>query len=312
MRGPVLGDVRCLDLFVRATWLRGGAVRRLVMPYLSGYEQLMRRPADGSRLSSSREGSGSTPRLPEASSGTFSPLLPSDHSGAHGHARRSLPCTSEQCRRWEEAAVAYATALNDIHAELEAVKQRAARARWWRPFQWRRTAAAWEEIQQRYPLEIQAVSEAYEPVRQEIEPALQAERKRLVQQARDEESRRSERRIRRARLAEREIWGWTSTGGDEDQEVYVFRHDVMSASVPDSASLSLPDLRRALTRHGLSHAVWDTDSLAATERELEGFTFAQWWMGEFNDEDYRTGLTSQRGHGKSPPWRHSGFTVHGV
>jgi uncharacterized protein YukE len=221
-------------------------------------------------------------------------------------------CTPEQCRRWEEAAVAYATALNDIHAELEAVKRRAAGARWWRPFEWRRTAAAWEEIQQRYPLEIQAVSEAYEPIRQEIEPALQAERKRLVQQTREEESRRSERRLRRARLAEREVWGWTSTG--DDQEVYVFRHDVLSETVPDSDPVSLPDLRRALTRLGLSHAEWDSDSLAATERELEGYSFAKWWMAEFNGEDYRTGLTSQRGNGGYHPGMGGtgGFTVQGV
>lgn len=285
------------------------------MPYLSGYEQLMRRPVDREPAQLVEGRIRVYSQTPRGLIGDFLPPFYRVITPALMTAPGILvPCTAEQCRRWEEAAVTYATALNDIHAELEAVKQRAARARWWRPVEWRRSAAAWEEIQERYPLEIQVVSEAYEPVRQEIEPALQAERKWLVQQARDEECRRSERRIRRARLAEREIWGWTSTGDDEDQEVYVFRHDVLSEKPPDSDPLSLLDLRRALTRHGLSHAVWDSDSLAATERELEGFTFAQWWMAEFNDENYRTGLTAQRRNGVYRPGSTGmgGFTIHGV
>src|SRR3954447_12321020 len=46
MWGVLWALLRCPDPFLPTTWLRGDAMRRLVMPYMSGYELLMRRPTD--------------------------------------------------------------------------------------------------------------------------------------------------------------------------------------------------------------------------------------------------------------------------
>lgn len=96
-----------------------------------------------------------------------------------------IPCTREDCRRWEEAGAAYAAVVDDMNSELQAVWRQHGHARWWVPGERRRAKAALEEMEHRYAATIQLASDAYDPVRQEIERGIRDERRR--QAARREE-----------------------------------------------------------------------------------------------------------------------------
>ncbi|MGY0062064.1 hypothetical protein ACWY4P_36960 [Streptomyces sp. LZ34] len=88
-------------------------------------------------------------------------------------------CTSEEFRRWREAALAYAAAVDRVSAEMEAGRERAAHARWWIPGERRRADEAWREVRRRYAEVVREASEAYAPVRDEIRRAIDAEEERL-------------------------------------------------------------------------------------------------------------------------------------
>jgi len=223
-------------------------------------------------------------------------------------ARVAVPCTHEECRRWWEAAVAYATAVDAVEAEAAAGRDRAARARRWMLAEWRRAGDAWEQVQRRGPEAVQEASAAYEPVRQELRQAVQRvtriEADRVAAERREERRRREMAQRRRERLAERKLWGWHAvTGDDGHQVVHVFRHDVEaprhdveSPRLADGPPADLRTLRRALLDLGLRAAVWDQAAIAETERELEGVSFGGWW-GILFDEHYRTGAPMARWSG---------------
>ncbi|MEU6370086.1 hypothetical protein ABZ876_31275 [Streptomyces sp. NPDC046931] len=222
----------------------------------------------------------------------------------------AAPCTPKQCRRWCKAADAYAAALDGISIELMAAQERA--NRWWmlliRP--WAKKAL--RKIRLRYPEVVREACEAYEPVRLEIQWALQAE---------------EDNDAARARLAAREIWGRaTAQGADGAPLTFVFRDDVPPRDVPESATVegSFVDVRRlrlVLADLGRPCVVWDRAALAKTEEELAGLTFWRWWLDQFS-EDYdaysvgrrarptRSGSSAQvnRGPGGTAAGGTGGFT----
>lgn len=246
---------------------------------------------------------------------------------------RVIPCTPEKCRRWEAAGIAYAAAVDDISAELRAVRNRAVEARWWMPGERRGTRAAWEEVLRRYPETIRVASEAYEPIRQEIKKALRLLDEKRKAEAAEQERKQAEIWRRRVRLAEREIWGWaTIIGKDKRRVVYVFRYDVPRSDVPESVvadqpRVSLDNLRKALIELDWGRPdgpVWDRAALDEMTRELDGVTFEQWWRRYYH-EDYRNGpFAHGRAHttqGSNPSGGTAtggtggftgGFSVHGI
>ncbi|MES4901711.1 MULTISPECIES: hypothetical protein [unclassified Streptomyces] len=94
-------------------------------------------------------------------------------------------CAAEEFRRWRDAALAYAAAVDRVSAEVETVRERAARARWWIPGDRRRADEAWQEVQRRYAEVVQEASEAYAPVRDEIRHGIDAEKERLREYLRE-------------------------------------------------------------------------------------------------------------------------------
>ncbi|MET9372661.1 hypothetical protein ABZX98_00705 [Streptomyces sp. NPDC002992] len=218
--------------------------------------------------------------------------------------RGLVPCTPEASRRWARAAVAYITAVDEVTDALWAARRRAASVPRWRTFAARRALRDWEETRQRYERVMREAGEAYEPVGREIRQAIQAERDKAAERARELARREEEARRRRARLAERAIWGRAVVTEPGWRAVCVFRHDVPRGEAPDTASpeesphLDLAGLRRALRELDLPHVLWDGPALAETERELEGVSFGRWWRELFH-EDYRT-LTERPPSGEYP------------
>lgn len=98
----------------------------------------------------------------------------------------AVPCTPADARRWQEAARAYATAVDRISIELESAQRRAARAPLWRPVQRRRARQVFEDVRWRHVKLTRAASKAYEPVRQEVRKALRKARARTARKAYEE------------------------------------------------------------------------------------------------------------------------------
>lgn len=94
-------------------------------------------------------------------------------------------CTAEEFRRWREAALAYAAAVDRVSVETQTVRERAAHARWWIPGERRRADEAWREVQRRYAEVVREASEAYAPVRDEIHRAIEAEEERFRESLRE-------------------------------------------------------------------------------------------------------------------------------
>jgi hypothetical protein len=214
-----------------------------------------------------------------------------------------VPCTAQTCRRWVEGAVAYASAMDDICAELIAAHRRASSVPQWRRFAAPLALRNWEQTRQRYERVIQEASEAYKPVRKEILQAIDAEKDKAAEHARQA----AKARHRRAELAERPIWGWSSAATNDRPIAHIFRHDL---SAGDSLALTSPQVNGPLGLPGLRQALkvlkpvqlqWDSTAITQTERELEGVSFESWWRELFS-EDYRT-FTSPP---PSPPSRNWG------
>jgi hypothetical protein len=129
-----------------------------------------------------------------------------------------IPCTRTDARRLQEAARAYATAVDAISIELGSAQRRAARAPWWRPVERRRARKTFEDARRRYVELTRAASEDYEPVRQEVRKALRKARAR-AEKAREkaEEFLRKERQKQQApgalRRGRGNPSGGTATGG---------------------------------------------------------------------------------------------------
>ncbi|MEU1670154.1 hypothetical protein ABZ547_42500 [Streptomyces sparsogenes] len=94
-------------------------------------------------------------------------------------------CTAEEFRRWREAALAYAAAVDRVSAEVATARERVAHARWWIPGERRRADEAWQEVQRRYAEVVREASEAYAPVRDEIRRAIEAEEERRRESLRE-------------------------------------------------------------------------------------------------------------------------------
>ncbi|MEU4268783.1 hypothetical protein [Streptomyces sp. NPDC026092] len=204
-----------------------------------------------------------------------------------------VPCTPEECRRWVNAAVVHVRTVDAISAELRAAHARVVALPWRRPLALRRALDAWEEARGRYERLLQEAFAAYAPVGEEIRAVVQAEQERVAAEIRERERLRAEERGRRARLAERAVWGWCVVGaGDGRRTVHVFRHDVRSVELPaearggDGARVDLAGLRRALLDLNLPDVVWDRAALREARREV-GVAFRNWWQELFY-ENYRT------------------------
>lgn len=200
-----------------------------------------------------------------------------------------VPCTPQACRRWVEAAIAYATVLDGISAELVAAHHRAGSVP-----EWRRVAAPlalrnWEKAQQRYERVIREASEAYNPVRREIRLAIDAARDEAAGHARQAAAARR----RRAELAQRPVWVWSSRVSKGRRTAHISRHDAPADGSPAPTSpqvngpLDLPALRQALAVLKPHQLRWDREAITEAERELEGVSFESWWRELFS-EDYRT------------------------
>jgi hypothetical protein len=231
-----------------------------------------------------------TPRPYDAARG-FQAGMPHLLSGTNGDSCL-VPCTAGTCRRWVEAALAYATTVDDISAELVAAGHRAGPVPRWRRFAALRN---WEKAQKRYERVMREASEAYKPVRREIGQAMGIEKDRAAEHARQTHRRRAE-------LAERPIWGWSMATSGEPA-AHVFRHDVIAndcTTPPTSPQMNPPvdlsGLRRALIDLAPVQLRWDSTAITETERELDSMSFEGWWRTLF-DEDYRTFT--------SPPSSHS-------
>ncbi|MGW6688003.1 hypothetical protein [Streptomyces sp. NPDC054961] len=213
-----------------------------------------------------------------------------------------VPCTEQTCRRWVEAALAYATAVDDISAELLAALRRAGSVPRWRRFAAPGALRGWERARQRYDRVMREASEAYKPVRLEILEAIQVEKDKAATHARQE----GEARRRRADVAERPVWCW-SMATDGRSTAYVFRHDVPAddssrapTSPRGSAPVDLPGLRQALKDLKPARLRWDRTAVTETERELHGVSFEHWWRELFS-EDYRTFTSQPPRHDASHP-----------
>ncbi|MEU9865301.1 hypothetical protein AB0D99_30985 [Streptomyces sp. NPDC047971] len=211
----------------------------------------------------------------------------------HDGAGVLVPCTAEACDRWVKAAVAYATAVDDASARLEAAYRRAVAVPGWKYLAVRRAVEAWEETRQRYEREMREAGEAYAPVGREIGQAIEAEKRKVVERAREAARREEEARRRRKRLAERPLWGWAVVTEEGWRAAYAFRHDVARDEAPlttplhASPRVDLAGLRQALMDLDLPTVVWDGAALAEAERELDGVGFGAWWRELFH-ENYRT------------------------
>ncbi|MFD9030356.1 hypothetical protein ACFVZW_04190 [Streptomyces sp. NPDC059567] len=305
-------------------------MRRAGLPYLTYYLTISRRQKDRGPVGPSdgkvRVFEESPSRLldGERAPSLFFVWTPGPFDGAG----ELVPCTPQTCRRWVEAGLAYAAAMDDISVELQAAHRRAAAVPWWRHFAARRAMSAFEETRQRYERVMREASEAYEPVRREIREAVRGEKEKAVARARERERQEAEAWRRRRRLAEREVWGWEMVASEESapvegggrQSAYVFRHDVPGGDVRggdvrgDGPRVDLSGLRQALKELDLPDVVWDAAALAETERELVDVGFDRWWRDLFY-EDYRTFTKPppppRPGPGATRPGNPSGGTATG-
>ncbi|MEU3076001.1 hypothetical protein [Streptomyces laurentii] len=229
-----------------------------------------------------------------------------------------VPCSARTCRRWAEAAVAYATAVDEASTELVAAHRHARALPGWRLVATRRALRAWEQARRRYEQVMRQASEEYKPVRLEIGQAIEAEMRKKVRH----EEREARARRHRAELARRAVWGWTTVvdgSAAEGPAARLFRHDVPSGGdspAPDPArqnppAPSLPpvdlhELRRALKELSPARLEWDHAAVVATERELAGVSFGGWWRELFG-EDHLTFTTPP-----PPPPRRHGYTGGGT
>lgn len=223
--------------------------------------------------------------------------------GPYDAAGQLVPCSARTCRRWVEAALAYAGAVDGISAELTAAHRRVVAAPWWNPLAAGRARRDWEETRQRYERVVREAGDAYEPVGRDIRDAVRAEKDKAAARALEVARQEAEDRRHRARLAERPVWGWTATArAPEERAAYVFRHDVPRGDGPapppgqEAPRLGLTELRRALMELKPARLHWDGAALAETERELGGVAFAGWWRELFY-EDHRTFTSPPPGHG---------------
>ncbi|MFI1035878.1 hypothetical protein [Streptomyces sp. NPDC020951] len=216
---------------------------------------------------------------------------PSDNAGY------LASCTPETCRRWVEAALAYATAVDEASAELTAARQGVASVPRWRYFAARRALHDWEKVRERYEQTVREAGEAYQPISREIWHAVWAEHDRAGVRAREEarekrEDAREEAEARRraTELAERPIWGWSVVTRKKWSIAYVFRHDVrhgderVSAARQDRPCVNLPELRQALRDLNPDRLHWDEAALAETGRELDGVSFGRCWRELFGED----------------------------
>ncbi|MFF7443562.1 hypothetical protein [Streptomyces sp. NPDC008122] len=224
--------------------------------------------------------------------------------------------TAEECHRWVRAALDYVTAVDGITTELSAAHRRAAAVPRWRRLAARRAFDDWETTRQRYEDTMRAAAEAYEPVGREIRRAIRVAEEESAARARERARWAEEAGRRRARLAERAVWGWSVVTDEDRSAVYVFRHDVPRGEAPAptspqaSPSVDLAGLRRALKELDLPDVRWDGPALAETERELEGVGFGRWWRDRFY-EDYRTFTAPPPPRGPSYRGNPSGGTATG-
>lgn len=269
-------------------------MRRHELPYLSHYWELAHRQHDEEEVApvdgrvrvyehvpdhpldpGKREGSFflvQTPREREATTST-------------------IPCTPEECRRWVRAAVAYATTLDAITAELRAAYFQVVGLNSWQWWATRRALAVWVETRERYERSLRAAQEAYAPIGAEIRAVIRAEEDKRAELAREQARLAAEERARKARLAERPVWGWyVVTNGR--RTVHVFRHDVPGEGSPPAAEaeeiprVDMAGLRRALRELNLPDVVWDRAAVRKSGHEART-DFAAWWREQFY-EDYRT------------------------
>ncbi|MFC9394272.1 hypothetical protein ACFTWS_14080 [Streptomyces sp. NPDC057027] len=227
-----------------------------------------------------------------------------------------VACTPEACDRWVRAVVDYTTAVREATAELSAAHRRAATVPWWRHRAARRAFDAWETTRQRYEETMRQADEAYEPVGREIRRAIRVAEEESAARAREQARLVEEARLRRARLAERAVWGWSVVTDEGRSAVHVFRHDVPRSEAPApttpqaSPCVDLAGLRRALKELDLPDVLWDGPALAETERELEGVGFGRWWRDQFH-EDHRTFTAPPPPRGSSYRGNPSGGTATG-
>ncbi|MFE6103652.1 hypothetical protein ACFVQ4_27315 [Streptomyces laurentii] len=218
-----------------------------------------------------------------------------------------VPCPARTCRRWAEAAVAYATAVDDVSTELVAAHRHAWTLPGWRLVATRRALRAWEQARRRYEEVMREAGEEYKPVRLEIGQAIEAE---MSEKVRHEE-REARARRHRAELARRAVWGWTMTTKGRPT-AYLFRHDIPAGDGAEATparedpSVDPHELRRALKELKPDRLEWDPAAVVATERELDGVSFGGWWRELFG-EDHLTFTTPP----PPPPKRH-GYTGGGT
>ncbi|KQV14845.1 hypothetical protein ASE03_30135 [Kitasatospora sp. Root187] len=200
-----------------------------------------------------------------------------------------MPCTAETCRRWAEGAIAYATVMDDISADLVAAHRRASSVPQWRRFAAPLALRKWEKTRRRYERVIREASEAYKPIGMEIWQAIDDEKSKAAENAR--QAKQAQRR--RAELAERPVWVWSSVATNGRPTAHISRYDVSAGSRPAPTSpqvngpVDLPALRQALEGLMPVQLEWDSTAITETERELEGVSFGSWWRELFS-EDYRT------------------------
>ncbi|WP_405764180.1 hypothetical protein OHU34_01580 [Streptomyces sp. NBC_00080] len=213
--------------------------------------------------------------------------------GPHDNAGDLASCTPETCRRWVEAALAYAGAVDAVSAELVAAHQGVGSVPRWRYVAERRALRAWGRVRVRYEQTVREAGEAYQPVSREIWHAVWAEHDRAGLRAREDAREEAQARRRAAELAERPIWGWSVVTRKKWSTAYVFRHDVphsderVSATRQDRPCVNLPELRQALRDLHPDRLHWDDAALAETERELGGVSFERCWRELFG-EDHAT------------------------
>ncbi|MEU9438114.1 hypothetical protein [Streptomyces sp. NPDC048252] len=218
----------------------------------------------------------------------------------HDNAGDLASCTPETCRRWVAAALAYASAVDEVSAELAAAHQGVGSVPRWRYFAARRALHDWEQVRERYEQTVREAGEAYQPISREIWHAVWAEHDRADLRAREEARKKQEQareeaqaRQRATELAERPIWGWSVVTRKNWSTAYIFRHDVphsderVSAARQDRPCVNLPELRQALKDLHPDRLHWDDAALAETGRESDGVGFERCWRELFG-EDHAT------------------------
>ncbi|MER5197336.1 hypothetical protein ACWD3J_28940 [Streptomyces sp. NPDC002755] len=198
-------------------------------------------------------------------------------------------CTPDTCRRWVDAALAYATAVDEVSVELTAAHQGVESVPRWRYAAARRALHDREKVRERYEQTVREAGEAYQPISREIWHAVWAEHDRAALSARED----AQARRRATELGERPIWGWSVVTRKKWSIAYVFRHDVphsderVSATRQGRPCVNLLELRQALRDLHPNRLHWDDAALAETGCELDGVSFGRCWRELFG-EDHNT------------------------